>query len=350
MMHLLRNLLIAISLLPLAVMADTYVLKNGDRIEGDLIRETEDSYVLEVRLAPTIKDERVILKNDVKHIIKPDPGNEQFKQLRELVPAPDGLRVGDYKQRIELMTQFIEGFPANEHVRKAISIRDELRDEMRQVEDGAVKIDGVLYPATELRENAYELDARITSRKIKNLVSSRKHLQALRAYKEFQDEFYNTKVHLDLIPLMQQLISHHTTKAAEMRDTLNQRLEDREKGLETMTPSGRRASELAIQQEEDRLKRLFRTETSTQVGWVTVHPYSRQALDYTIQYSKTESGKLEAFLNKGFTDCGALYRELYKLKQQGADPKAISDKLRTCQRLGVPSRYLEKFALADGGR
>lgn len=47
---------------------DTYVLKNGDRLVGNLIRETDSTYHVEVRLAPTIKEERV---DDI-----PDPAQE----------------------------------------------------------------------------------------------------------------------------------------------------------------------------------------------------------------------------------------------------------------------------------
>lgn len=336
--------------LPVASAADTFVLKNGDKVVGDLIRETEDSYVVEVHLAPTIREERTIAKDKVNRIEKPEAGKTEYEQIKEFSPAPDGLRAQEYKQRIDLLTQFIEKFPSNSKVRKAMEIRDELRDEMRQVEDGAVKIDGVLYPAAELRENEYELDARIEARKIKDLIEDREFLQALRAYKEFKQDYANTQVHLDLIPQIQQLISAHSAQATMWRNTLDDRIELREKGLERMKPGDRRDSERAIEEEKQQLSRRFRLETAANVGWVTVHPFCKEALDFTVQYAKNELRQIDNLLNKDFVDYGKMYRKLFQLNQQGAEEKAIRDMVRDMQKAGVPDRYLEKFKAAAGGR
>ncbi|MGA0901035.1 MAG: PTPDL family protein [Luteolibacter sp.] len=338
--------LFIIALLPLAVQADTFVLKNGDKVKASLLRETADTYVVEVSLAPTIRDERVILKKDVVRIIKPAAGELEFKHLKDLLPAPDGLRAEEYEQRIELLARFIENFPANKDIRKAIAMRDELRAELSQVQDGAVKIAGVLYPAAELRVNQYELDARVEARKIKDLVNAGQHLQALRAYLDFQTEFNYTKVHLELIPLMQKLISLHFSQASQWRDTLDFRIEEREKGLMTMAPGDRRASERAIDEEKQTLLRLYRLETSTQAGWVSMHPFCKEALDHTVQFAKSELRKIDNLLSKDFTDGGAIYREVYQMQKQGADDKMLRDKVRILQKLGVPARYIQKFALA----
>ena len=347
-MHPLRTLFTSLALLPFLAQADTFVLTNGDKIDGSIIRETDKSYIVEVNIAKTIKEEREIPKDKVLRILKPDPGIAAYEQLRNLVPTPDGLNAGDYRQRIELMTEFIEKYPANEHIRKAISIRDELRNEMRQVEEGSRKIDGVLYPAAELRENAYELDARVEARKIKDLAKQGKHLESLRAYQSFQKEYAYTKVNMDLVPIVKQLIAVHVGQVTEWRGTLEDRLVEREKGLARMTPGDRRASMRAIEEEKAQLNQLYRTETATMVGWVTPHPFGRLSLDYTIQYAKTELRRLENFLNRHFTDGGQIYRDLYKMKSQEAEDRLIREKIRTAQKLGIPNRYLDKFTLAAG--
>lgn len=350
----LRPLLITLALFGLyplvAIAADTYVLKNGDKLIGDLIRETEDAYVVQVHLAPTIREEQVIAKSRVVRIIKPELGLAEFETLRDLIPTPDGLREGDYQSRIELVTQFIENFPANRNIRKAIDIRDELRDELRQVREGAIKIDGVLYPATELRENRYELDARIDARKIKELAAMGQYLGALKAYSEFQKEFNHTKVHLDLIPLIQKLITAHANQAVAWLDTLEVREEQRIKGLDRMTPGDRRDSERAIEAEKENLRRRYLLETVGEKGWVTLHPFCKEALNYTEQYAKAELRKIENLLAKEFIDCGQLYRELYLMKKQGADERVVREKLRLMQRANVPDRYREEFSSDLGNR
>lgn len=326
--------------------ADTYVLTNGRKLEGELVRETKDSYVIEVLLAPTIREEQVVKKKDVLRIIEPEKGMKEFLLLKEMVPAPDGLKVWEYQQQVKSLDEFIRKYPTHSKIRDVIEMREDMREEMRQVEDGAVKIDGVLYPATELRENAYELDARIEARKIKDMVSQRQYLHALRAYSEFVDDYSATRINEELAPLIQKVIEIHTNQASEWLDSYEQRVEERQNGLLSMKPSDRLTSERALAEEEDMLKRRYQSEVVNRVGWVTLHPFSKEALTHTLQFAKTETRRIENLLSRRLGDAGELYRELYRLYQQTADETLLRPKLREAQNLGIPKRYLEKLAMA----
>jgi len=338
--------LLSLLLLPVSAQADTYVLKNGRKIEARLISETETHYLLEVQLAATIKEEQKIDKNDVQRIIKPEKGLSEFEALKDLVPAPDGLKVAEYKQRIERLNAFLEQFPSSSKVRIIIDIRNELRDEMRLVEDGSVKIAGVLYPASEIRENAYELDAKVEAAKIKELVAAGLYLQALRAYKDFSDSYQYTSVNQEMIPLMLQVMRNHVAQAEEMRATYDQRVLEREKGFESMKLSDQHASRRAIEEQDEFLRKRYQTEVATQVGWVTTHPFCKQSLDYTVQFYRTESRRIEMLQSRVEGDAGELYRELYRLQQQGVDERLLRDKYREAQRLKIPKSYLEKLSRA----
>ena len=82
-MHPLRTLFTSLALLPFLAQADTFVLTNGDKIDGSIIRETDKSYIVEVNIAKTIKEEREIPKDKVLRILKPDPGIAAYEQLRK---------------------------------------------------------------------------------------------------------------------------------------------------------------------------------------------------------------------------------------------------------------------------
>lgn len=342
----LTALLLLFLLSSMSLQADTYVLKNGRKLEGDLLRETKSTYVIEVKLAETIKEERVIKKRDVLRIIEPEKGMKEYQLLKQLIPAPDGLKVWEYQQRVKSLDQFIKKYPTHSKIRDAIEMRDEMRNEMRQVEDGAVKIDGVLYPATEIRENAYELDARIEARKIKDMLAQRQYLAGLRAYSDFVDDYAATRVNEELTPLIFEVIERHTAQASEWLDSYEMRVEEREKGLASMKPSDRVTSRRAIEKEEQDLQRRYQNEVVTRAGWVTIHPFCKDALEHTLQYAKTETRRLENLLSRKLGDAGELYRELYRLYQQTADESVLRPKLREAQSLGMPKRYLERLEMA----
>ncbi|MDX1680446.1 MAG: PTPDL family protein [Akkermansiaceae bacterium] len=343
MKHSLYSIFMALALASLSAKADVFVLKNGDKVEGRVVDETDTHYMVEVQVRPTIKSEQKVAKEDVIRIVRPDKGLLEYERLRETMPAPDGLSVAEYKQRIERCTSFIERFPSNSKVRRVIKMRDDLKSEMRKVEAGSRKIGGVFHPPQELRENRYELDARIEALKIQELISNRQHLQALRDYLDFRKDYEPTKANRQLLPDMQQLIHAHTAKAQQLHDTMDRRLEERETGLERMEHNDEQASRRAIERQAAELERRFRAEVAAQVGWVTLHPFSESAIDYTLQFSKTLTRDIERFLSQEQVDGGEIYRDLHRMKEKGADPSEMRDLIRTAQEAGVPDRYLEKF-------
>ena len=84
--HLLPGALILLSAL---AQAETFVLKDGSKIEGRIIEETPTQYLLEIRVSASIKDRRTIAKADVTSVIKPDPAEEAYQALRKQLPMPD---------------------------------------------------------------------------------------------------------------------------------------------------------------------------------------------------------------------------------------------------------------------
>ena len=101
---------LAISLLSISLpsMAETLVLKDGSEIEGTILRETADSYVVEVPFSRTIKEERVISKDQVARIRRAQPDLVAFAAIKDYVPTPDLLDAADYKQRIDSIGKFLK--------------------------------------------------------------------------------------------------------------------------------------------------------------------------------------------------------------------------------------------------
>ena len=65
--------------------ADTVLLNNGQSVEGKIVYEDDTYYMLEVQVSKGIKDEKKILKSDIKSITKQEPDIEEFADRKSVV-------------------------------------------------------------------------------------------------------------------------------------------------------------------------------------------------------------------------------------------------------------------------
>ena len=75
--------------------ADTIILKNGTRYEGRILKDEGDSYLLEIQVTRSIKDERRVAKADIEKIEKEDVAASDFAELAKLTDTPDLLKEGE---------------------------------------------------------------------------------------------------------------------------------------------------------------------------------------------------------------------------------------------------------------
>ncbi|HVJ47252.1 MAG TPA: hypothetical protein VM511_12740, partial [Luteolibacter sp.] len=139
-----RSLLIPVSCLSLAVpaWADTFVLKDGSRLEGRILSETADFYQLEVLVGKSIKDEKKVAKADVAEIIAVDPSEKDFEKIKALSPVPDFSSADEYARRVTLVAKFIADHPKGSKISDAQALLATLKSEAEVISGGGIKMDG----------------------------------------------------------------------------------------------------------------------------------------------------------------------------------------------------------------
>ena len=61
--------------------ADTIVMKDGTKYEGEVLSEDAESYTMAIQVTPSIKDERRLLKADVESVKRSSPDDEAFEEI-----------------------------------------------------------------------------------------------------------------------------------------------------------------------------------------------------------------------------------------------------------------------------
>lgn len=340
--------LVALCLLgiSLQVGADTFKLKDGTSLEGSILSDSGDSYLLEIFVTKSIKDERKIPKTDVVSIIREEPDLVAYEEIAKLAPSDDMLTADDYAQNINQVKKFLKTYPKSGKQPKAKAILETLSAESDQVDAGSIKISGRMLSPAEYQANAYDLDARVQEAKIRALVSKNQFLPALRLFAEFDQDFRNTLSYGALITLMKQVIQVQVNEASQSLRTLDDRIKKRQLGIERMAVNSRRITEGAIKAQDSDIEALYKAEKSSKLNWPTTSPYHKASLEDTVKLGEAELKRLDTVQTVLGLDGGKAYRELWSAIHNSTNSATITEAIANAKAAGVPSKYLSPLEAA----
>lgn len=333
-------------LLTLPGLADTFLMKDGTEIMGNMLKQDSTSYVVEIQFAKGIKDERVIAKSDVVSIVREKPDVVAFGIIADLFPAPDGLTATQYEQRIHAVEKFLIEHRTSSKYKVAKEMLATLKSEASEILAGAVKLDGKIIPAAEYRANAYEIDARIGAASIKRMIDDARYLEALREFSKFERDFRNTASYDGQVPIIKQVIGVYIAGINQSLSNYDERVKDRQFGLEQMSSADRNQTIHAIEQETMALENRFQAQKAAKIGWVTPHPFHKLSLVETLAYGKRELARLETAKKATVGDGGKAYRDALQLIREGGNKAVVTAAISAAKSAGVSLRYIENLQVA----
>ncbi len=330
----------------LAAYSEVFILKDGTRVEGVLLSQDETSYLLEVQVTKGIKDEKRLAKADVASVERTAADLKAFEEISKLVPTPDGLTPEEYNARIDQILGFVTKYPSSTEVAKTRPMLATLRMELKEIKEGGMKLNGILHDAEAYRANALEMDASRQAQQIRRTLASGHYLIGLRDFAEFEKEYSSTLPYQEMIPVIIDAIGAYTSQISEMLSTLEQRVKEREAGLERMDSKDREISERAIAAQEDTLNERFNMQRQTRIAWVTPHPFHKGSMDYTISQAKIEMRRLETRRTQKFIDGGAVYRKVMALAKEGIDRRGADMAMREVATSRMGKKYADMLKQA----
>lgn len=330
----------------LQVSADTITLQDGSKLEGRIVRQDGDNYVIEVQVTRSIKDERTIPKKDVARIEQEKPDLKAFEAIAVLVPVPDMLGPDQYAARIGTVEKFLSEHRGSNKTKEARAILATLKQEANEILAGGVKISGNIVSPADYRANALEIDARGREMKIRELISSSQLPAALRAFAEFDREFKGTQPHTGILPLITQAISQYMADVQQQLAGYDKRVKDREAGLTRMQFEDRRTTTAAIAEQLADAEQRLKTEREARLGWVTIQPYYKPTMEETLNFGKQELNRINNAISQPPPDAGKAYREALQKINSAADATARTAAVSDARTAGVPDKYLATLEAA----
>jgi len=330
--------------------ADTLHLKNGTTYEGRILRESPDSFVMEVMVTHSIKEEKTVAKSDVANVDRDQPDEKAFVEISKLTPAPDLLTAGDYQSRLASCYKFVKDFPTSSLAAKARAITGELEKELDFISQGGVKLSGRVVSATERQSNKVEIEAQILDTSVRAHARAGEWISALRDFTKLETDYSTTSEFKDVLPLVKQVIQQYHTQLVESSAGLEKRLNDRKVGLERMPVEDRNASARAIAEEDAANVQRLAAEKAAGVKWITPDPYNKATLDESTQYADQEMKRLEALKFDLKSDAGRAWRAAWTAVH-GSDAASATTALSDARAAKVPAALvmeLESLAKKSG--
>jgi hypothetical protein len=329
-------------LFSLTATADIIVLKNGEKLEGQIIREDEEKYVVEVKVSASIRDEKVIPRAEVDRIEKETEEEKAFRAIAHLAPAPELTAKEEYEARIEKLEEFVRTHPDSDRAGKVREMIDALGSELDVVSLGGIKIGEELIGADEYASNEYAYDARIWEKRIKDAASRGDFLGALRSFDAYETRFGDSEGRAGLTAFMLQVLGAYRDTVADSLASLDSRIHERELGLERMAAENRVKSERAIQEQMESLAKRFADEKAANMKWVTPDAFHKESLDETLRQITAEADRLGRPAETPETPLAEVYRDAWKKLSGGTDEekKAV---LEDAKAKKLPEYHLAKL-------
>jgi len=327
-------------------LADTFVLKDGTRLEGKILSETPESYMLEVQVTKSIKDEKTVPKADVKEIVREKLDETAFEKLKGLVPTPDLLTTDEYDSRILQLNKFIKDHPKSPKVTDANAMLAILKTEGTAVQSGGFKLNGKIIPAEEYKANAYEIDAKVQEAKVRDSVQKGDLLGALRGIAKIESDYASTASNTALASVKRQALQAYKTQISGQIRTFETREAERKAGLSRMSGEARANTEQAIAEEEAQFDRRFKAEKAAQQTWAITNPFHMESLEDAMNAIEQASQDRGSHSSEG--DGGKAYRDAWTAihSWDGKDETkdAVEDAVSKVRDLEVPAKYVSFLA------
>jgi len=328
-------------LIALPAMADVFVLKDGSRLEGSILREEGSNYVLNVLITKSIRDEKVVAKADVVRIERERLDLNAFEEIKKLVPTPDLLSKEDYAARISAVNKFLKTYPTSTKKAEATKILGTLESEASAVAAGGMKIKGEIVAASDYKANAYDIDA---SKKAAEILAAKNRgdlISALRSFDELEKEFKGSKAYNDSIPVTNAVLNAYEAQIKNALDSLPARQKEQKVGLDRMAGGDRVNAESALTAQMAEVDARFKAEKADKQTWVSVDPLHKTSLEDAERAIQTSRSRLNSYKPSSTQkDPGQAYRDLWNAVQ-ARDPKEITTTLSAAKSSKVPSRYID---------
>lgn len=274
----------------MAQISDWVELQDGTRLEGSIVSVSATEIVMDVQATPTIREQRVLPRNEVAEFQRARPDDIAFAALEGLglpATADDPAVFDDFIN--SNIRPFMQEFGYSRHMPAARKLLAEAEAERDRLASGEAKVNGEWIPAGEA--SGPEVGGRVQLSLMKQAADP---ASGLAAFETLEKQFATSSSFPEAVRHARELLNEFGAEITRTRTDLERREQEREEGLQLARVDQRALIEQGIAQEREAMK--ARIEATRQGGskWIPPLPDSNllTELERAVQ---TEQTRLERF-------------------------------------------------------
>lgn len=253
-------------------------LKDGTRMEGEIISVTTESVVIEVQATPTIREQQSVPRADVVKIQRATMDDLAFADIQKITVPQTADHPCVMEALLARVQPFLAQYAYSKHIGAARQLAKDLETERDRLQAGEVKIDGQWFAASETSGKQGDLGAQLQLSKMKQAPDP---VTALIAYEGLEKEYATSSTYPEAVELARQTLGALRTAISRVRGELAVIERDRAEGLQLASVDRRQVMESAIVQEKAAVDAKIAKAKQSGSKWLPVLPEAKLLDDLT---------------------------------------------------------------------
>ncbi len=274
------------------VKADTVILKSGEKLEGKILSETDAELTMSVQVSATIKDERVVKRDEIEKVLKIQPEEEAWVALGGLVPGADSLERDDYERVKAALQHFLNSFPKSGYAPVAKERLDQFTAEQKRVEAGEMKLNGDWLTKEKVKEERVQVGGHILLNRMRRAATAGQLTEAMAIFDQMEKGFPGCASYPDAVELARRVLATLKPAVDQRQAQLTRRIEDEKQRLKTSTGTEKAQLEALIKQERTTADATIAAMERAGVKWFPLAPANERSLAALESRVTTETARL----------------------------------------------------------
>lgn len=347
-------------LIPHLVLADSVTLKNGQEIKGDVISDGPEGVLIDYFVTATIKDQKLISKDDIARISVIPPDEKAYGELGNLTSPPTMLDTSFLDSLIEKkIPEYLAKYPYSRHLAELRNTLAQLEAERSRIRQGDRKIDGSWVTVSAIEEDPYQTTSKIRFASMKEKSQANDSVAALQAYELLEKAYPGSAVMPDAVDAALKQMDVLQEKLNQAR--INYDIIDRKRQKAMALAPADQAKEIkdALDKDAALAKSAMAASQADGSKFFPIFPNNKEALDSLYTLIDTERVRLIALQKIPMRDGINAIDEASRLVaagkiQQAKDQLALSQKLwpanHDLSKLTSQIDQMTKAEAADGAK
>lgn len=295
------------------------ILKNGERLEVEVISKNEKEYVVNHFFSKGIKQKRVVPVAEVHDVRKGSIlADKEYEKLQAFLPVPDGKTVDYYDALIDdKFVEFAERYPDFTKENELKATIESLKKERAMVQEGKIKKGGKFISPSDFDDRFYDYEADQIADRISNFLTGEKRsvIKGLREYDVLTSDFLHSGAYGRTVPLVEEILG-------QFKSLLENKIANPDKGIDKeflKTLSAEEAVRVETQLKENMMKAMEKIEQEKQRGekWLSVDFTNPDQMKQTVKLVDQRLNEISEWKESEKIDGGKLYTDAYNAMEAG---------------------------------